>query len=207
MALKSTFKNMVICLTLICVVCSALLAGVYALTAAPIEKANADKLTGAISEVLPPFETLSEEKTVELSGKTYSYYEVSDASGSVLGYAIKAAVGGFGGPVSLMVGVLPEGTVYNTKVLSHSETPGLGAKCTEPAFADQFKNLDPSVTSLSVKKDGGDIDAITAATITSRAYTATVALALDVFKTIGGETVDAVEGATAPVNNGGSENE
>lgn len=207
MALKSSFKNMVICLTLICVVCSALLAGVYALTAAPIEKANADKLTGAISEVLPPFETLSEEKTVELSGKTYSYYEVSDAEGNVLGYAVKAATGGFGGPVSLMVGVLPDGTVYNTKVLSHSETPGLGAKCTEPAFADQFKNLDPSVTSLSVKKDGGDIDAITAATITSRAYTATVALALDVFKAICGETVDAVEGATAPVNNGGSENE
>lgn len=202
MALKSTFKNMVVCLTVICVVCSALLAGVYALTAAPIEKANAKKLGDAISEVLPPFETLSEEKTVELSGKTYSYYEVSDAEGSILGYAVKAATGGFGGPVSLMVGVLPDGTVYNTKVLSHSETPGLGAKCTEPAFADQFKNLDPSVTSLSVKKDGGDIDAITAATITSRAYTATVALALDVFKAIAGETSE-----EAPINNGGSENE
>lgn len=207
MALKSTFKNMVICLTLICVVCSALLAGVYALTAAPIEKAAAEKLTGAISEVLPPFETLSEQKTVELSGKTYSYYEVSDAEGNVLGYAVNAAETGFGGPVSLMVGVLADGTLYNTKVLSHSETPGLGAKCTEPAFADQFRNLDLSVTTLSVKKDGGDIDAITAATITSRAYVKTVALALDVFNAIKGENVDAVDGASTAVNNGGSENE
>lgn len=204
MALKSSFKNMVICLTLICVVCSALLAGVYALTKAPIEKANADKLTGAISEVLPPFETLSAEKTAGLSGKTYFYYEVADSAGTVLGYAVKAAVGGFGGPVNLMVGVLADGTVYNTKVLSHSETPGLGAKCTEPAFADQFKNLDPSVTKLSVTKDGGDIDAITAATITSRAYVETVALAVEVANVImdGGESAE-----TAASNNGGSENE
>ncbi len=194
MAMKSTFKNMVVCLTLICVICSALLAGVYALTKAPIEQANADKLSGAISEVLPAFATLSEEKSVALDGKTYSYYEVADSTGAVLGYAIKSAVGGFGGPVSLMVGVLPDGTVYNTKTLSHSETPGLGAKCTEPAFADQFRNLDPSAKKLSVKKDGGDIDAITAATITSRAYTDAVALAVSISKVLTGEVENNNEG-------------
>lgn len=205
MAMKSTFRNMVVCLTLICIVCSALLSGVYALTAAPIEKANADKLNDAIGEVLPAFSSLSEAKTIELGGKTYSYYEVADSAANVVGYAINSAVGGFGGPVSLMVGVLADGTVYNTKVLSHSETPGLGAKCTEPAFADQFKNLDPSVKKLSVKKDGGDIDAITAATITSRAYTEAVALAVSISKAIKGEKVDAVEGATS--KNGGTYNE
>lgn len=205
MAMKSTFRNMVVCLTLICIVCSALLSGVYALTAAPIEKANADKLNDAIGEVLPAFSSLSEAKTIELGGKTYSYYEVADSAANVVGYAINSAVGGFGGPVSLMVGVLADGTVYNTKVLSHSETPGLGAKCTEPAFADQFKNLDPSVKKLSVKKDGGDIDAITAATITSRAYTEAVALAASISKAIKGEKVDAVEGATS--KNGGTYNE
>lgn len=196
MAMKSTFKNMVICLTVICVVCSALLAGVYALTKAPIEKADADKLNSAIGEVLPAFSTLSQEKTVELDGKTYSYYEVADSASNVLGYAIKSAVGGFGGPVSLMVGILSDGTVYNTKVLSHSETPGLGAKCTEASFADQFKGFDPSVRKLSVKKDGGDVDAITAATITSRAYTDAVSLAVSVFGAI-----------TGTENNGGTENE
>lgn len=199
MAMQSTFKNMVVCLTVICVVSSALLAGVYALTKAPIEKANADKLNAAISEVLPPFATLSEEKAVEFDGKEYSYYSVADESGEVLGHAVMSAAGGFGGPVSLMVGVLNDGTVYNTKTLSHSETPGLGAKCTEPSFADQFKNLDPSVKKLSVKKDGGDIDAITAATITSRAYVEAVALAVSVSKAIAsGEAGD---------KEGGKENE
>ncbi len=206
MAMQSTFKNMVVCLTVICVVSSALLAGIYALTAAPIEKANADKLNEAIGEVLPPFATLSEEKIIELDGRKYSYYEVADSSSNVLGYAVKSAAGGFGGPVSLMVGVLADGTVYNTKTLSHSETPGLGAKCTEPAFADQFRNFDPSVKKLSVKKDGGDIDAITAATITSRAYTDAVALALSISEAIKGGDAVSAEGATS-VNNGGTGNE
>ena len=197
---------MVICLTLICIVCSALLAGVYALTKAPIDKAAADKLSSAISEVLPEFSSLSEEKSIEFNGKTYTYYEVADSAANVLGYAVEAAVGGFGGPVSLMVGVLPDGTIYNTKVLSHSETPGLGAKCTEPAFADQFKGFDPSV-----KKDGGDIDAITAATITSRAYAETVALAVAVSEAVRGvgvgveDVIDAFDGASSAVNNGGPE--
>ncbi len=110
-----------------------------------------------------------------------------------------SAAGGFGGPVSLMVGVLNDGTVYNTKTLSHSETPGLGAKCTEPSFADQFRNLDPSAKKLSVKKDGGDIDAITAATITSRAYVEAVSLAVSVSKAIASEEADK--------NEGGKENE
>ncbi len=199
MAMQSTFKNMVVCLTVICVVSSALLAGVYALTKAPIEKANADKLNSAIGEVLPPFATLSEEKSVGFDGKEYSYYSVADESGNVLGYAVMSAAGGFGGPVSLMVGVLNDGTVYNTKTLSHSETPGLGAKCTEPSFADQFRNLDPSAKKLSVKKDGGDIDAITAATITSRAYVEAVSLAVSVSKAIASEEADK--------NEGGKENE
>lgn len=206
MAMQSTFKNMVVCLTVICVVSSALLAGVYAVTKTPIEKANADKLVGAIGEVLPPFTTLSEEKSIIFDGKEYSYYAVADSASNILGYAVKSASGGFGGPVSLMVGVLADGTVYNTKTLSHSETPGLGAKCTEPAFADQFRNLDPSVKSLSVKKDGGDIDAITAATITSRAYTDAVALAVSISKAIKGGDIDSAEGA-ASANNGGTDNE
>ena len=71
--------------------------------------------------MLPEFSSLSEKKSIEFNGKTYSYYEVADSAANVLGYAVEAAVGGFGGPVSLMVGVLPDGIIYNTKVLSHSE--------------------------------------------------------------------------------------
>ena len=84
-----------------------------------------------------------------------------------------------------MVGIASDGTVYNTSVLSHNETPGLGAKCTsDKKFMDQWQGLDPAQKILSVKKDGGDIDAITASTITSRAYARAVAGALDVYKKI-----------------------
>jgi electron transport complex protein RnfG len=70
-------------------------------------------------------------------------------------------------------------------VLSQAETPGLGAKCVDASFSDQFKGFNPYEKKLSVKKDGGDVDAITASTITSRAYADGLALASKVFETIG----------------------
>jgi electron transport complex protein RnfG len=81
-----------------------------------------------------------------------------------------------------MVGIAADGTVHNTTVLSHSETPGLGAKCTtDEHFISQFQGFDPKQKSLTVKKDGGDLDAITASTITSRAYALAVSNAVKVF--------------------------
>lgn len=205
MAVQSSFKNMVLCLMVICLVSSALLAGVYALTKAPIEAAAAAKTNNAIAQVVPEFDGTPVEGTISVAGKDYTYYTVSK-SGKTAGYAIIAAASGFGGPVSLMVGVTSEGTIYNTSVLSQSETPGLGAKCTEPAFADQFRNFNPSEKVLKVKKDGGDVDAITASTITSRAYVAAIQAALDIYGAIAkGETPDAISGASE--NNGGQYNE
>lgn len=183
MAVKSTFKNMTLCLFCVCIVSSALLAGVYALTKAPIAAAAQKKTNDAIAAVLPEFEGTPEEASVEVAGKNYSYYKVSKG-GKVVAYAIKSSSVGFGGPVSLMVGVTAKGIVYNTSVLSQSETPGLGAKCTDPSFAAQFKEFDPFKNKLSVTKDGGSIQAITASTITSRAYCAAVQTALDVFAEI-----------------------
>ncbi len=183
MAIQSSLKNMVLSLGIICLVSSGILAVVYALTKKPIEAAAEKKTNDAIMQVLPAFDGQPERLSIEADGKVYEYYQVMK-DGNVSGYAITAAATGFGGPVSLMVGVTSEGIVYNTSVLSQSETPGLGAKCTEPSFADQFKNLDPAVTRLAVKKDGGDIDAITASTITSRAYVNAVNNALAIFKAI-----------------------
>ena len=91
---------------------------------------------------------------------------------------------GFGGPIAIKVGFDANGVIWNTKVLSQAETPGLGAKCVEPSFSDQFKGFDPSQKKLSVKKDGGDVDAITASTITSRAYADGLALAVKVFQAL-----------------------
>lgn len=185
MAVQSSFKNMVLCLFAIGLVCSALLAGVYAVTAEPIAAAAAAKTNAAIAQVVPEFDGIPVEATVEANGVEYTYYSVSKG-GQTVAYAIKASASGFGGPISLMVGVTADGVVYNTSVLSQSETPGLGAKCTEPAFADQFKGFSTAEKKLAVKKDGGDIDAITASTITSRAYIDAIKNALTAYSTITG---------------------
>ena len=185
MAVKSNLKNMALCLFAICFVCSALLAGVYAVTAEPIAKAEKIQLENSIKAVLPEGGELSTVKTVDAGGSTYEYYESVEA-GTPAAYAIKSTVVGFGGPLSIMVGIKADGTIYNTSVLSHSETPGLGAKCDEKGsgFRAQFQGFDPSTKKLAVKKDQGDVDAITASTITSRAYTKAIANAVEAFNTI-----------------------
>ena len=186
MAIKSSFRNMTLCLFVICLVCSSLLAGVYALTKAPIDAAAKAKNEAAIKEVLPESASvIEEERTIESGGKTYTYNLAYDEQGNTVGCAINVAPDGFGGPILIKVGIDMSGKIWNTKVLSQAETPGLGAKCVEPSFADQFRNFDPSVKKLSVKKDGGDVDAITASTITSRAYAAGLATAMEVFAAIG----------------------
>ena len=183
MAVKSNLTNMVAVLGLTCLVCSGLLGGAYALTKDPIDKAAAEKTNRAIAQVLPAFSETAL-KSVSVGDKTYNYYEATDGA-SVVGYAIESTTVGFGGNLTLMVGVTPDGVVCNTSVLSQSETPGLGAKCnTDQKFMEQWKGFDPSVKILSVKKDGGDVDAITASTITSRAYTLAVENALNAFKVL-----------------------
>ena len=185
MAVQSSFKNMTICLFVICLVCSALLAGVYALTAEPIAAAAAAKNEAAIQEVLPESAvTIEEVRTVDMDGQKYEYNLAYDEQGNTVGCAINVAPVGFGGPIAIKVGFDANGVIWNTKVLSQAETPGLGAKCTEASFSDQFKGFDPAQKRLSVKKDGGDVDAITASTITSRAYADGLATASKVFQTI-----------------------
>lgn len=180
MAVKSNLTNMVLVLGLTCLLCSGILGGAYVVTKEPIAKAAAEKTNQAISQVLPHF------SAVEYNEAGH-YYKATDGD-ALVGYAIESTVVGFGGPLSLIVGVTPDGVVYNTSVLSHAETPGLGAKCnTDAKFMNQWKGFDPSVKKLSVTKDGGDVDAITASTITSRAYTLAVENALRVFEKLGGQ--------------------
>ena len=190
MAVKSNLTNMVLCLFGTCFVCSALLAGVYAVTKAPIDETNARLLKEAVGAVLPEGGELSDPAPLEVGGQPSEYYTLT-ADGAPVAYAVKSTVVGFGGPLVLMVGVTADGVIYNTSVLSHTETPGLGAKCTTDAgFMAQWKGFDPSVKILKVKKDGGDVDAITASTITSRAYAAAVENAVNAIKSIGGPDND-----------------
>ena len=185
MAAKSSLLNMVACLTGVCLVCAALLGFVFVLTDGPIQAAAAAEAQASIAKVLPAGGEISEELSSEAEGVD-GYYIQTDDEGAITAYAVKTVTGGFGGPITLMVGVLPDGTVFNTSVLSHSETPGLGAKCAEEksAFREQWKGF---AGVLSVKKDGGDVDAITASTITSRAYTKAVAQAVELVKSLGHE--------------------
>ena len=177
MAAASTLKNMTLCLTLVCLICAAVVGVAYAVTKEPIEAAAQAKTTASIARVLPAFSATPQEGSIRVGGTDYKYYTVDGA-----GCAIVSSTSGFGGLLTLMVGIAEDGTVHNTTVLSHSETPGLGAKCTtDEHFIAQFQGLDPAVKSLTMRKDGGDLDAITASTITSRAYALAVANAVDVF--------------------------
>lgn len=181
MAAKSNLINMVLCLTAVCLVCAAILGFTYNLTSEPIEKANVKALQDALALVLPSEGTISPEpQYIEMDGTTYEYY-VQTVDSLNCCWAVKSTVNGFGGPLTVLVGMEPGGIVHATKVLSHSETPGLGAKCqTDTKFLGQFEGFDTNAGKLAVTKDGGDIDAITASTITSRAYTLAVANAAKV---------------------------
>ena len=201
MAVQSSFKNMSLCLFVICLVCSGLLAGVYALTKGPIDAAAKAKNEAAIMEVLPETAvTVEEERTVEYEGASYTYNLAYDEQGNTVGCAVNVAPVGFGGPIAIKVGFDADGVIWNTKVLSQAETPGLGAKCVEPLFSAQFKGFNPSEKKLAVKKDGGDVDAITASTITSRAYADGLALAVNVFHAIAGTPMPLDSWTGASVN-------
>lgn len=202
MAAKSNLKNMVLCLFGTCLFCSAILGGVYALTKEPIEQTNAKLLQDAVGQVLlrnadnsgikEGTEIMEAPDLIEVDGKSYSYF-VQVENGTPVAYAIKSTVVGFGGPLTLIVGISADRKlVLNTSVLAHSETPGLGAKCTtDEKFMGQWNGLLLEKTKLEVQKPVKDgIDAITASTITSKAYTQAVANALAAFDTIAKQEVE-----------------
>ena len=179
MAKESSFKNMVITLSVICLVCSALLGVVYSVTKAPIEAAELAKINNAIKAVVPECNNNPSEEMMKVEG---SVVYPAKMDGTIIGYAIKVNASGFSGPLQMMVGFKTDGTIYNTSVISHSETPGLGAKITgEIPTRTQIVGKNPASSNLTVTKDGGEIDAITASTITSRGFLRGVDAAYKVF--------------------------
>lgn len=171
---ESTFKNMTIALFVITAVAGLFMAVVYSVTKEPIAISQKAKINNAIKMVIPDFETISDTLLMPEDGKDsiriHHLLKGTEKSGiAVETYTDKA----FSGRFTLMVGFTPDGTISNIEVLEHKETPGLGTKMALPAFKDQFKGLkisDIQGEKLKVKKDGGTVDAITAATISSRAF-------------------------------------
>jgi Na+-translocating ferredoxin:NAD+ oxidoreductase subunit G len=182
---ESTFKNMVLSLTLISVVAAACLGFVYELTKKPIELSNLNKKLNAIREVVPEFTNNPNDEMFRLPTGEGDSLEVYPAKndGTIIGYAVNTYTNnGFSGNITLMAGFKPDGTIINISVLEQKETPGLGTKMTEPEFKDQFNNKNPADFELKVIKDGGTVDAITAATISSRAFCDAVSRAYNTLK-------------------------
>lgn len=175
--LESNFKNMVLVLFSVTLICSAGVGYVYTLTAGPINAAKEAKQVDAIRNVIPgefDNDPVADSWTVDTPDGGKLDFFPAKKNGEPVGTAIKTYTkNGFGGEVWLMVGFNPDGTIANYSVLEHKETPGLGSKMDTWFTKDGKGSIvgkTPGTTGLKVSKDGGDVDAITAATISSRAF-------------------------------------
>lgn len=205
---------MLLSLTIICLAAGGILAGVNMYTAGPIAEAKAATLENAIREVVPAFDnnpTAEAYMAVTAEGDSVKIYPAMK-DGEFVGAAVESNTKkGFSGEIRVIVGFDAAGKLYNYSVLQHAETPGLGAKMQEWFRADKNKQNVLGRTladgQLQVTKDGGDVDAITAATITSRAFLHAINRAYSAFA-----GTDGITGATASDENtnikeGGNENE
>lgn len=204
--IKSSFRNMFLSLSLICLTVALLLAQVNKMTATPIAEAKAMKLQNAIREVVPAFDNdpvAEAYRMADGSGDSLLVYPAKQG-GELVGFALNSySNNGFSGNIQIMVGFDMEHRIVNYSVLQHAETPGLGSKMTE-WFRDLTKpeqsviGRDLSKGALTVTKDGGDVDAITASTITSRAFLEAVNKAYAVYS---GSMENTWSGATTATEN------
>jgi electron transport complex protein RnfG len=199
--LESSFKNMFLSLLGVSIIASASLGLVNDSTKSAIIKAEINKQTQAIASVLPKFDQLGETiSMLPTDGKdSITIFPALNQTGEIVGNAVKTyTYAGFSGYIEIMVGFDKAGTITGYQVLKHAETPGLGSKMND-WFSDTQKEKQcivgktPSKMALSVAKDGGDIDAITAATISSRAFLDAINRAYSVLN----EKYDGVSSATS----------
>lgn len=169
--MESTFFNMVFVLTVIALVSSLALGVTYVSTKDAIAAVQLKKTLDGIKAVLPEFDNNPYDSKYIVEGfEGFEFYPAKQGE-DYIGTAVKAFAKGFTEDIIIMVGFDSEGKIVNTSVIKHKETPGLGSKMGTPKFKDQFMGKSPSAeTGLKVKKDKGQIDAISAATISSRAF-------------------------------------
>ena len=199
--LESSLLNMVLVLTGVAVIMGGILAYVNHLTEGPINDQKAKALADGIKSVMCVSDlNVAKTDTVrqDIKGKEFTYiiYQTQDAQGKDLGAAVESTTGGFGGDLKVLVGFDPEGKVLGYTLLEHAETPGLGAKADkwfQKGEKGDIIGKDPKEP-LTVSKDGGQVDAITASTITSRAFLLAVNNAYNAYKAT---PVDTQTGATS----------
>lgn len=205
--LQSTWYNMAIVLTLIAVIAGAALAYVNNMTKTVIAEINQQNEDQAKKDVLCADEIKVEsEATINVDGKDFVVYNAGEKGCAVK--AVDPLNASFGGDLTIMVGFDPDGNILGYKVLNTNETPGLGAKAGEWFQKDGrgcIIGKNPAAGALTVTKDGGDVDAITASTITSRSFLRAVNAAYDAYRQSLGRSpmpqTDAQTGATQQNNN------
>lgn len=182
---KDTFINMVVSLFVITIISGFSLGFVNNLTIEPKAKAKLERKINALKLVLPTFDNnpvedvlLIKSEFAKDSVEVYPAFQNNEFVGAAV---IGSTEKGFSGLIKLMVGFNPEGDIQNIVVLEQKETPGLGTKMKDEKFLTQFKNKNPSNFNLKVTKDGGEVDALTGATISSRAFGEAVQMAYDEF--------------------------
>ncbi|MCQ2202645.1 MAG: RnfABCDGE type electron transport complex subunit G [Bacteroidales bacterium] len=175
--LESTLGNMVIVLTLVSLVAAGLLAVMNEVTSEPIRLQAEQKEANGIKKVLvigaDEQVTVAPAETKKVGEQEFIIYKVSGADGKELGAAVKTSVQGFSPNLTVMVGFDSKGTIKGYEILSQAETPGLGANVPtwfQEGGKGNVIGMNPGKDKVSVKKDGGDVEAITASTITSRAF-------------------------------------
>ena len=184
--IQSTFITLVVTLSIVTLVASVSLGFVYQWTKEPIAQAQLNKQLKAIEYVMPGYDNnpVAEKYFVNTpDGKDSLEFYPAKSKGELIGVAVRTKSSkGYSGDVWLMVGFSMKGDIQNVFVIDHKETPGLGSKMSSPNFVKQFLDKNPDEMKLKVRKDGGDIDAISGATISSRAFGEAIQRAYDTYK-------------------------
>ena len=171
---ESTLINMVVVLFVITLVAGLTLGYVNDITLEPKEKAKLAKKVNALTTVLPPFDNNPVPEAIRIksagAGDSIEIYPALKDDTFVGAAVTGSSERGYSGLVKLMVGFGPDGKIQNIAVLEQKETPGLGTKMKGEKFLQQFRGRDPAVFDLKVRKDGGEVDALAGATISTRAF-------------------------------------
>lgn len=174
-----------VALFVFCLVATALLAGTNMITAEKIAQNAVEKENSSRMVVLPEGEHFGEVTALE-NGLTWC--EGKDSNDKTVGYVFTSSAKGYGGAIGVMVGMDTEGVITGIEILSHAETPGLGANATGDGFKSNFVGKSGTLTVNKNSNDGQNVQAITAATITSKAVTSAVNAVIAEFENItGGE--------------------
>lgn len=182
---ESTFLNMTITLFAITIVAGVSLGFINDITKGPKAQAKLERKINALKDVLPEFNNNPVEDvkkvTHELAKDSIEIYSGFKDDSYIGTAVIGSSEKGYSGLVKLMIGFEPNGNIKNIVVLEQKETPGLGTKMKEDKFLRQFRGKNPSKFNVKPTKDGGEVDALTGATITTRAFGEATQMAYDVF--------------------------